>query len=493
MHCDALPRLRRVSAGLTFSIVSFAAVLVGVASLASPALAVEVEVKEAIVYAKRGDTELALDLARPAGDTSERRPAILCIHGGGWRGGARDAYRGLIRALAEEGYVAATVSYRLTTIAPWPAQLEDVRDALRFLKRHASDYGIDPERIGAVGHSAGGHLSLVLGLRDEGAASAADGVAAVVNFFGPTDLRIDEFRPEVSPLIDHLVGGPRAEHAKALEDASPIAFIDRGDAAILTFHGDADVVVPVNQARILQEALEKTGVPSRLVVLEGQGHGWGGAIGERTTRESLAFFDTWLRGSKHPLLVAEDFDAGFENWRPTDPAQWKHGKKDGQTFLSLATKRGSYRPEVRSPENIAILEGTEVGDFTLDVRARSTHEPYGHQDVCLVFGYRDPSHFYYVHLAPAADDAAHSIFIVDGAPRKSIAAERTEGVKWSKGWHRIRVRRETESGRIEVYFDDLSKPIMVATDKTFASGKIGVGSFDDTADFDAIRLRGVRK
>lgn len=453
----------------------------------------DIEVDEGVVYARRGDLELALDIARPDGEGT-LRPTILCIHGGGWRGGSRDAYKGLIRELAEQGYVAATASYRLTTVAPWPAQLEDVEDALRFLHQNAKKYGIDVERIGAIGHSAGGHLSLVLGLRAEGAAASEKGVAAVVNFFGPTDLRIAEFLPDIDPLITALVDGPRDERADALKDASPVAFIDRGDAPILTFHGDKDPIVPLHQARVLHEALEKAGVPERLVVIEGQGHGWGGEDGERTTRAALEFFDRWLRGSKLPIVFADDFESDdLGRWKPTDSAQWKIREKDGETWLGLVEKKSSYKPPVRSPENIAILEGTEVGDFTFDVRARSTHEAYGHQDVCLVFGWRDPSHYYYVHLAPAADEHAHSIFIVDGEPRKSIASERTKGVEWKPGWHRIRVSRDAESGRIEVFFDDLSKPIMVATDTTFPAGRIGLGSFDDTADFDAVRLRGAVK
>jgi len=105
-------------------------------------------------------------------------------------------------------------------------------------------------------------------------------------------------------------------------------------------------------------------------------------------------------------------------------------------------------------------------------------------------GYQDPSHFYYVHLGRKADPHANSIFLVNDEPRVSIAEKRTDGTDWSRGWHRVRVVRRVEAGTIEVYFDDLNTPIMTTTDRHFLSGQIGVGSFDDTGEYDSIRLYG---
>ena len=153
-------------------------------------------------------------------------------------------------------------------------------------------------------------------------------------------------------------------------------------------------------------------------------------------------------------------------------------------------RTSDYAPPVRSPLNIALLDGHEAGDLQLDVLVRSTVADYDHRDVCLVFGYRDPSHFYYAHLAKKADEHANSIFIVDGKPRVSIASERTPGTDWDDGWHRLRVRREEASGKTEVFLDDLEKPVMRAEDRTFPRGRVGIGSFDDTADFAELRLRG---
>ena len=161
-----------------------------------------------------------------------------------------------------------------------------------------------------------------------------------------------------------------------------------------------------------------------------------------------------------------------------------------RSVYSLVKKRSDYEPKVRSPYNYSLLKDVQVSDFVLDVDLKSTHEPYGHQDLCLFFGYQDASHFYYVHIGRKADAHANSIFLVNDEPRVSIAKERTDGTDWSAGWHRARIKRDSKSGLIEVYFDDMQKPIMKTIDKTFTTGQIGIGSFDDTGDFDAIRLWG---
>ena len=457
------------------------------------ALVAEVRVDEGIVYAIHGGEEMRLDIARPDGD-GDMRAAIVCIHGGGWRAGDRSAYGGFIRELAEAGYVAATVSYRLTERATWPAQLDDVKAAVRWLRENAAKYGLDPERIGATGASAGGHLSLMLGVLPGAKTRDPAGVQAVVNLFGPADLTIAEFEPRVDELVEALAGGKRAEKADVIRELSPVTHITPGDAPVLTFHGDQDRIVPVHQARVLHEALEKARVPNRLEVLEGRDHGWGGEELERTKRETIAFFDRHLRPAPdQPLLVAEDFTDGSGRWEPKDPSVWEVREEGGDRYLALARNRSSYKPKVRSPVLISLLEDVTVTDFLLDVRLQSTIPEYGHQDLVLVFGYQDPERFYYVHFGRQADAHANSVFVVDGSPRLSIAKERTEGTAWSTGWHHARIRRDAESGRIEVFFDDMTKPAMVAEDRRFAWGRVGIGSFDDTGSFDAVRLWGKRK
>ena len=190
-----------------------------------------------------------------------------------------------------------------------------------------------------------------------------------------------------------------------------------------------------------------------------------------------------------PVVTTENFNKGAANWEPKDPSAWKVVKQGDNSFYSMF-KDSSYKPEVRSPVNFALLKEVTVSDFVLDVDMRSTQEVYGHQDLCLFFGYQDPSHFYYVHLGREADAHANSIFLVNGEPRVSIAQKRTDGTAWTKDWHHVRIKRDTSKGTIEVYFDDMKKPVMTTVDKHFLHGRIGIGSFDDTGDFDNLSLRG---
>lgn len=191
------------------------------------------------------------------------------------------------------------------------------------------------------------------------------------------------------------------------------------------------------------------------------------------------------------LVYEDDFESGSaDRWDMTDDRAWKvRAEKDGGENQVLALARPSrYEPEVRSPKNIAWLKDFDSGSFRLDVRAKQTGREYGHRDLCFFFNKQDASHFYYVHLATVADAHANSIFLVDGAPRVSIAAERTDGTDWGQGWHDIRIEREEAGGSIKVYFDDMEKPVMVAGDKHFNSGTIGLGSFDDVGEFDDVKL-----
>lgn len=191
-----------------------------------------------------------------------------------------------------------------------------------------------------------------------------------------------------------------------------------------------------------------------------------------------------------PLLFRADFESGgLEGWEFTDASAWKLSEADGGHVLDQH-RASRYEPKVRSPLNIGLFPGVEAGDFVLDLKVRSTARDYGHRDLCLFFGHRDPSHFYYVHLGKEADPHAHSIFLVDDAPRVSIAEERTKGTPWTDGWHHVRLVRTVADGAIAVYFDDLTTPVMTAHDTTFTRGGIGVGSFDDTGQFDLIQVWG---
>lgn len=191
------------------------------------------------------------------------------------------------------------------------------------------------------------------------------------------------------------------------------------------------------------------------------------------------------------LVYEDDFEQGAARWKPTDPQAWKVVETDKGRAYSQFVKNSRYQPPHRSPVNLSLLEGVHVADFVLDVDVRSTHPDYGHRDVCLCFGYQDPAHFYYVHLGKQTDDHANQIFVVNDAPRTKISTKTTAGTNWDDRWHHVRIVRRAKDGTIQVFFDDLEQPVMEARDTTFSWGQVGLGSFDDTSDWDNFVLRGV--
>ncbi|NQT82896.1 hypothetical protein HQ563_07730 [bacterium] len=191
-----------------------------------------------------------------------------------------------------------------------------------------------------------------------------------------------------------------------------------------------------------------------------------------------------------PLVFKESFEKGnAERWQPSDTSAWKIVAEEDNHVYSLF-KGSKYSPPVRSPLNFSLVKEITVSDFVFEAKLKSTNEEYGHRDLCLFFGYQDASHFYYVHLGSKADANANSIFIVNGEPRVSIAKTRTSGTKWDDKYHLVRVVRNVKNGNIKVFFDDMKKPVMTASDKTFAWGRLGLGSFDDTGNFDDVRVWG---
>lgn len=191
-----------------------------------------------------------------------------------------------------------------------------------------------------------------------------------------------------------------------------------------------------------------------------------------------------------PLLVHENFSGDVTaRWEASDPNAWKVVEQDGNPVYSQFAQSKVQTP-VRSPFNRCILKDVVVGSFVLDVKFQSTARDYPHRSLCLFYGYQDPSHMYYTHFGQKTDDHANQIFIVNDAPRTKISTKTTDGTPWNNEWHRARIVRDVESGRIEVYFDDMETPAMTAVDRTLTSGQIGIGSFDDTGNFDDVRLYG---
>ena len=191
-----------------------------------------------------------------------------------------------------------------------------------------------------------------------------------------------------------------------------------------------------------------------------------------------------------PIVAKEDFESGADKWDAKDAAGWKIEKDGDNAIYSQFEKKSAYKPPHRSPFHVALLKDVTVGSFVLTAKVKSTHPDYGHRDACLFFGWQDPAHFYYVHLGKKTDDHANQIFIVNDAPRTKISTQTTPGTDWDDNWHNVKIVRDAQNGSIEIYYDDMTTPIMKASDKTFAWGQIGLGSFDDTSAWDDIELRG---
>jgi hypothetical protein len=200
----------------------------------------------------------------------------------------------------------------------------------------------------------------------------------------------------------------------------------------------------------------------------------------------------WASGSKVEYPLAGPDGAGDLVF--SDPAAWSFGKDAAGTgFLELKYDKkykSSYTPKHRSPVHVALFKRPVGPDFVMDLEMQSTIAAYGHQDLCLFFGFQSPEKYYYTHLARAADPNAHNVFVVNDAPRKNIATKTTKGVDWKADtWHKVRLARQGSTGKVEVFFDDLKTPVMTADDKTFQGGYVGVGSFDDTGRYRNVRIQ----
>lgn len=210
------------------------------------------------------------------------------------------------------------------------------------------------------------------------------------------------------------------------------------------------------------------------------------ALGAAAVAEDLP---AGIPASYH-LVYQQDFSKpeAIDDFAFTDRSAWKLSNTDGKSALELV-KQSDYKPQFRSPFNIARLEGKKFGDVIFEADCLQTGKEYGHRDMVFVYGYQSPSRFYYTHIATAADEHAHNCFIVNDAPRVKFAKQTTKGVNWGLDvWHKVRIERKASDGTIHVYFDDMKEPIMVAEDKTFGPGEIGFGSFDDTGKITNIRV-----
>jgi acetyl esterase/lipase len=268
-----------------------------------PAVPEGVAFEPNVEYSNPDNQHLQLDIARPAkGDGLF--PAILCIHGGGFRAGDRQGYDKLCIRLAENGYVAATVTYRLAPKYQFPDAIYDCKAAVRWLRANAAKYHIDPARIGVTGGSAGGHLAQFLGVTngvkefegDGGNPTQSSSVACVVNYYGPSDFTKSyghsKDAAEVLPLW--LGGDLEKAHRRHIE-ASPLYWVTPNAAPTLDIQGTKDNYVAYEQATWMVDKLKAADVEAELMTMEGAGHGFQGKDAEKADAAMIAFFDKHLK------------------------------------------------------------------------------------------------------------------------------------------------------------------------------------------------------
>jgi acetyl esterase/lipase len=251
-----------------------------------------------VAYAKRDSGELRADVYIPSGGGPF--PAVLAVHGGAWRMGAKWQMAGYAQELAAAGLVAVSINYRLAPDHKFPAQIEDCKSAVRWVRRNAAHYKIDPARIGAVGYSAGGHLVALLGTTDpacglEGpdADSTSTRLQCVVAGGAPCDFRLI---PPDSEGLAYWLGGSRGEQPAVYELASPLTFVSKDDPPILFFHGDADRLVPIFGAQTMVRQLSEVGVLAQLYTIAGAGH-IPAFADPKAHYETVKFFEEHLKKS----------------------------------------------------------------------------------------------------------------------------------------------------------------------------------------------------
>ncbi len=274
-----------------------------------PALPTGAQAHRNLAYVAGGHERQKLDLYLPEKKGAAPLPVIIWVHGGGWQNGSKDGCPPLRAGYLARGYAVASLGYRLSSHAVFPAQIEDCKAALRWLRAHAAEYGLDPQRFGVWGSSAGGHLVALLGTSGEvkefevGAhLDQTSRVQAVCDFYGPTDFRVFVTTPgyeshatDTSPEAKLLGGAVLPNPAKAAR-VNPITYVTPDDPAFLIVHGDKDATVPINQSQLLFDALKKSGVSAHIHTIRGAGHGGPGFSGKDLDALVRTFFDERLQG-----------------------------------------------------------------------------------------------------------------------------------------------------------------------------------------------------
>ncbi|MEO2019158.1 MAG: alpha/beta hydrolase [Fuerstiella sp.] len=288
------------------------AIIVSVAIIPLPRVSAEEKIPNGVVFEKNieysnsDDQHLQLNMARPAVGKGPF-PAVVCIHGGGFRAGTREGFNRLCLNLAEHGYVAVTVSYRLAPKYQFPAAVHDVKAAVRWTRANADKYNIDSKRIGTTGGSAGGHLAQFLGVTggvkhfegDGGNANYSSSVDCVVNFYGPSDFtKSYDASVDAAEVLPLFLGGNLQQQRRRHIEASPLYWVTPNAVATLCIHGTEDSYVAHEQAVWLIDRLKASHVEATLMTIEGADHGFRGAtktVKQEIENARIEFFDKHLK------------------------------------------------------------------------------------------------------------------------------------------------------------------------------------------------------
>ena len=268
-------------------------------------VAQEPNVRRDLPYAK-DDPAQKLDVYLAKSD--QPTPAMIFIHGGGWRAGSKKNVPSWLRRFVMEGKLSVvSVEYRFTNVKTHPAQVEDCLRAIQFVRSHAQEWNIDPKRIGVTGGSAGGHLTAWVTLHDDAAqpksedlvARQSTRVACGVSFAGPTDWslleKIEHKHPAYRQLVGHEPGTPYAEmSAERMKTVSPITYASKDDPPLMQVHGDKDVIVPIEHANRLHRKLQSVGAPCQLIVVPGGSHSVAGAS-DQVSKDAVEFVRKHLK------------------------------------------------------------------------------------------------------------------------------------------------------------------------------------------------------
>jgi acetyl esterase/lipase len=266
-----------------------------------PTLLPGTHVHRDLEYIPGGHARNKLDLYLPA-KADHPLPVIVWIHGGAWLAGSKEGCPATW--FTTRGFAAASINYRLSQHAVFPAQIEDCKAAIRWLRANAEKYNLDAKHIGVWGASAGGHLVALLGTTGdvkelegkEGNLDQSSRVQCVVDWFGPSDFtKMGSGRGDANSPEGKLIGGAIQEHQDEAAKANPVTYVTKDDAPFLIMHGDEDKVVPINQSELLDEALRKAGVESTFIRVAGNGHGGPGFMNAENRKKIMDFFEKHLK------------------------------------------------------------------------------------------------------------------------------------------------------------------------------------------------------